>query len=71
MPGKGTHNTRCRRTGKVKYLRKIDAEIALTQIDRSDGTHKEQRVYKCQFGRHWHLTSQPLGGNEDANTTSA
>lgn len=70
MPGREILKHRCRRTGKLKFLRKIDAEIALTQIDRSDGTHKEQRVYKCPFGKHWHLTSQPLGGNEDANTTS-
>lgn len=69
MHGKATHNTRCRQTGKVKFLRKIDAEIALTQIDRSDGTHQEQRVYKCPFGRHWHLTSQSQKGIEDANQT--
>lgn len=70
MPGKETPKHRCRPTGKLKFLRKIDAEIALTQIDRSDGTHKEQRVYKCPFGKHWHLTSQPLGGNDVEAQTS-
>lgn len=48
----------CPQTGKARYRDRIAALLALTGIDNSNPKRREQRAYRCQFCRGWHLTSQ-------------
>lgn len=43
-------------TGKVRYRDKLGAKIELAKVQHED--HGERRVYRCEFCRGWHLTSQ-------------
>lgn len=46
---------------KVIFRTELDAKIALA--DRVWKDKGEVRYYKCERGRHWHLTSQEKGRN--------
>jgi hypothetical protein len=46
-------------TGKVRYWDKLGAKIELAKVQHED--HGERRVYRCEFCRGWHLTSQARG----------
>lgn len=46
----------CSRTGKVRFRDKLAAQIELAGAVRRD--KGEQRAYRCEFCRGWHLTSQ-------------
>jgi hypothetical protein len=46
----------CKRARKVSFLDELDAKIALAQRKRQE--KGERRYYKCNFGDHYHLTSQ-------------
>lgn len=46
----------CKRMRKVIFHTELDAKIALAPRIRKD--KGEIRYYKCEFGDHYHLTSQ-------------
>lgn len=46
----------CKRARKVSFKNELEAKMALAQRIRQD--KGEQRYYKCNFGEHYHLTSQ-------------
>jgi hypothetical protein len=46
----------CRRARKVAFPDELDAKIALAERIRKD--KGEVRHYQCNFGPHFHLTSQ-------------
>lgn len=50
----------CKHTGKHNWATRHDATLALfkARSKRLDGEKIEQRVYKCEHGEHWHLTSK-------------
>jgi hypothetical protein len=51
---------KCRATGKKIFRDEIKARMALGHLAAAPLREvREQRVYWCQFGCHWHLTSQP------------
>lgn len=52
-------------TGKVQYFARVDAELALASIDRTNPTRREQRVYHCPVCDGWHLTSQARPAAKD------
>ncbi|WNO27828.1 hypothetical protein SEA_HUWBERT_77 [Microbacterium phage Huwbert] len=46
----------CRRARKVSFVDEIAAKLALAERIRKD--KGEVRQYKCNFGNHYHLTSE-------------
>ncbi len=46
----------CPRARKVIFPNELEAKIALAQRQRQD--KGEKRYYPCNFGKHYHLTSQ-------------
>lgn len=50
-------NGRCT-TGKQRYRDRVAALLVLSGIDNINPKRREQRVYRCQLCRGWHLTSQ-------------
>lgn len=46
----------CKRARKVSFRNELDAKIALAQRQRQE--KGERRYYPCNFGPHFHLTSQ-------------
>lgn len=58
---------RCRKSGKIKWNTKLDALLALENIEMKDKynvvlhhSSKESRTYMCPDCRYWHLTSMSL-----------
>lgn len=52
---------KCPTTGKVRYLDRIAAQLALADIQRQDRTSRpkgEKRAYYCKACQGWHLTSR-------------
>lgn len=50
----------CFKTKKQRYYDEVAALLALAEIKRKDSSKREkqeQRAYKCQFCKGWHLTS--------------
>ena len=57
MPQK-TNSVRCKATGKLSWKTEQDAITALAKtLLKRDRPKQERRVYKCEYGEHWHLTS--------------
>ena len=57
----------CRRTGKVSYRSRREAEVALELRNAEPNvkrayTNREIAVYKCPLCPRWHLTSQEQRG---------
>lgn len=55
----------CERTGKVIFPNKLEAELALADIHRSNSHNRHRkyreepaRVYCCEYCVHWHMTSR-------------
>lgn len=48
----------CPRTGKTRFRDRIAALLALSGMDNLNPKRREQRAYRCEFCRGWHLTSQ-------------
>lgn len=58
---------RCRKSGKIKWNTKLDALLALENIEMKDKynvvlhhKYKESRAYMCPDCKGWHLTSMSL-----------
>ena len=58
---------RCRKSGKIKWNTKLDALLALENIEIKDKynavlhhKYKESRAYMCPDCKGWHLTSMSL-----------
>jgi len=60
---KHRYSRTCRVTGKARWADELDAKIALASVHARDSSRRitaEQRSYRCQFCKGWHLTSKPL-----------
>ena len=51
---------RCRKTGKIRWIGKLEAQIALANTARRG--RDEQREYECPHCGDWHLTKTPKRG---------
>ncbi len=63
----------CPSTGKVAFPNRLEAELALADIHRSNSHHRHRkyrdesvRVYCCQYCDSWHMTSTPATENRDS-----
>jgi len=50
----------CKKARKVAFVNELEAKIALAQRIRQE--KGECRYYKCNFGDHYHLTSEATHG---------
>lgn len=55
----------CSKTGKTKYPTRLEAQLAMADIQRSNAHHHHRkyreepvRVYPCEHCSQWHMTSQ-------------
>lgn len=52
--------TYCRRAGKTRYWDDVAAKLELSRISNKGGGNQiPTRIYRCEFCKGWHLTSQP------------
>lgn len=58
--------SKCLKTGKDRYPDKLECDLAIADIQRSNNHHRRRkyrdepsRSYECNFCSSWHMTSQP------------